>query len=317
MLVPDHKHVYISKQSGTYDLYSMDLDGKNAKLLLRGTGLETSNLSLVPSSDGNRAALVSTRDNVRDSDGFLLTTLTLVDTHTGAVVTVDHGAQIQLLAWNGSRLAYRVAMAGASAANAQRYRLLAYNYDTAAKLQLTTANQFTVSQAARGAIYYAASSSDLKATMGLFRIKPDGSGKQKVFDKELWTALRTGYDTFALQTPDKWYTYTISTGSATESTPPATLANLTYLSNSTDTHSLVLGQQTGHIVLSRYDTATAKQTVLTKQDGIALPLYWAGDNAVVYRVATSAETADYVVSPNGGQAHKLADVWPTYGIGSE
>ncbi|HZM63917.1 MAG TPA: hypothetical protein VFB59_02175, partial [Candidatus Saccharimonadales bacterium] len=72
VLVPSAKDVFVSKESGKYDVYTMDADGKNKKLLLAGTGLESGNIGLAVSPDGERVALVSTRDNVRTADGRLL-----------------------------------------------------------------------------------------------------------------------------------------------------------------------------------------------------------------------------------------------------
>src|SRR6266545_6606636 len=71
VMVLARKAVYMSKQSGRYDVFKSDLDGKNRAFLLVGSGLENSNSSLVMSLDGNRITLISTRENKRDSDGFL------------------------------------------------------------------------------------------------------------------------------------------------------------------------------------------------------------------------------------------------------
>ena len=316
-LVPVQKHVYINKQSGKPDVHAVDIDGKNTKLLLPGTGLETSNISLATSANGEQAALVSTRDNVRDKDGFLMTSLTLIDVGSGSTVHVDHGAQIQLVGWMGKRLIYRIAMPGASAANAQRYRLIAYNYETNAKLQLTSANLFTVSQATRDYVYYAASSNDPKAQPGLFRIKPDGSGKQRVFDKEVWTAVRTAYDIIALQTPDTWYSYTLSVATASEAAAPALLTTQAYVNDSQDERSVLLGKQGDRNALLLYDINRNKTTTLTTQDGLGQPVHWAGDKAIIYRVANGGETADYAISPQGGSPRKIADVTVSYGIAAE
>lgn len=39
-MAPSRKHVFISKRSGTYDVYKVDVDGKNEEKVLSGTGSE-------------------------------------------------------------------------------------------------------------------------------------------------------------------------------------------------------------------------------------------------------------------------------------
>jgi hypothetical protein len=124
-LVLDRKAVFMTKQSGKYDLYKSDIDGKNRELLLPGTGAETSNIGLAVSLDGKRAALVSTRENKRASDGSLLSTLVLIDVDEGDTVSIAEGAQLQLIDWIGSRLIFRQVAASSTAAN--RDVVVAYN----------------------------------------------------------------------------------------------------------------------------------------------------------------------------------------------
>jgi hypothetical protein len=307
-MVPAHKHVYISKQSGKYDVFSIDVDGKNAKVLLPGTGSETSNLSLVADPSGSYAALVSSRDGQRDKDGYLLQTLTLISLEDGSSQSIDRGAQIQPIAWQDGRLIYRIAVAGASAANAQRYRIISYTLDTSTRLQLTSANDFTVSQVAKGYVYYAASSNDPKAIMGLFKIKPDGSGKKRVIDREVWTALRTAYDVFVVQTPNEWLTYHLGSEQSQASTAPASFASKSFVTDAEQKQAISLGERDGSKTIELYDITKDKTAVIHTQGGMAVPMRWLGNRALVYRVSNGSETADYVVSPAGGTARKVTDV---------
>jgi hypothetical protein len=316
LLVPAAKHAFVVKQNGKYDAYATDLDGKNRQLLLAGTGLENSNIGIAANHTGSRVALTSTRDNARDKDGYLLTTLTSIDTKTGTKTMVERGAQVQLLSWMGDRLVYRIAVAGASAANPGRYRIMSYNAVTNAKLQLASANEFTVSSTIRGFVYFAASSTDPKASMGLYRIKPDGTAKKQLFNKEIWTAIRMTYDAYVLQTPEEWYSYDLPSETVTTSTVPTAFADYAYSNNSNESASVFLDKPAGKTALILYDIKSTKKRTLVSQDGIVQPLHWAGDNAVVYRMAIGDETADYAISPDGGSPRKIADVFVTYGASS-
>jgi len=314
ILVPGEKTVFISKQSGKYDVFSSDLDGQNRKLILAGTGSETSNLALVVSPDGKRAAYVASRDNKHDADGYLLQALTIIDLEEGTSSVADHAEQIQLVDWIGDRLIYRATIAGASAANPQRNRLISLNYQTNSKAQLATANQFNAVVSAKGYLYYGVSSTDPDASLGLYRVKPDGSSRKRISEDEIWTGVRTTYNTLSLQTPEGWFTYNMKTEDLNTSNMPSSLGTYAFVDDAKSKYSLWVDIREGKGVLLAYDIdKDAHQTLIT-QEGLGYPIRWAGDKAVIYRVALKGEVADYVISSDGGTARKITDVAPAYGF---
>lgn len=313
VLVPSQKDVFVSKQSGKYDVYTADLDGHNRKLLLAGTGNESSAISLVVSPDGKRAALVSTRDNIRDGDGFLLQALTIIDIEEGTSVTVDHAEQVQLVDWLGNRLIYRSTLAGASAADPQRNRLISYNYDSNARLQLATANQFNAIVSIAGYVYYTVSGTDPHASLGLFKIKTDGSDRKRLSEDEIWTALRTSYDTLSLQTPDGWSVYNLKNGQFSKTAVPASIATYSFADSPKGIYSIWADQRDGSSVLLLHDITKNTDKIITAQNGLTYPFRWINDKAIIYRVANNNEIADYVVSIHGKPAHKVTDASPAYG----
>lgn len=313
-LVPDQKTVYVSKQSGKYDVYMMDLDGKNQKVLLPGTGSESTTISLVTSPDNMQAALVSQRENVRDADGYLLYSLTFINLATGVSTVVDRAQQIVPIDWIGSRLVYRTTIAGASAANAQRNRLVSYNFESNSRIQLATANEFNVALSAKGLVYFAASSTDPRATLGLFRIKPDGSARERLSEQEVWTGLRTTYNTLALQVTDGWFTHTLGTKELVKSAAPSNFESYVFVVHPKGGFDLWTDVRDGKGALMLQNSSDGQNTMLTSLAGLTRPVRWAGEKAVIFRVATSAETADYAVSPDGGMPRKLIDVTPTAGF---
>ena len=313
VLVPSVKAVYISKQSGKYDLYSSDLDGQDKKLILPGTGLESSNIGVVVSPDGKRAALLSSRDNMRDDDGYLLQALTIIDLTDNTHVTVDHAEQLQFVDWIGNRLIYRTTLAGASASNPQRNRLISYNYESNARLQLATANQFNAIVSTHGFVYYTVSSTDPGAALGLFKVKVDGSGRKRLSEKEIWTAVRSGYDALALQTPDGWQQFTFSSEKFDQASQPSSLSTRSYIEESDSNRSIWTDNRDGKGVLLLHDNSKNTDKSLQTQEGLTSPVRWASDKVIIYRVASGSETADYAISPNGGTSRKIADVTATYG----
>src|SRR5690606_17891302 len=78
-MVPAQPVVYVSKQTGKYNVYKTDVDGKNKQLLLAGTGTERQGITVAASTDGTMAAVVSSRGTKRDENRYLLDSLTLID----------------------------------------------------------------------------------------------------------------------------------------------------------------------------------------------------------------------------------------------
>lgn len=312
VLVPATPAIFVSKQSGRYDVVRSDIDGKNRKVILPGTGSENNNITLAVDDQGKRAALVSTRDSVRDSDGYLLSTLTLIDIDSGSTVVLDHAEQIQLIDWSGTRIIYEQAVAGASASNSQRYRLISYDYVANNRVQLATANQFNAVISAQDMIYYGTSSTDPAIKASFMRVRPDGSSRQTILSQETWSAFRTAFNSLALQTPTGWFTYDMSAGQSQKAEAPSVFQSRLY-ADAGSRHAYVDARD-GQSVILAYDATTGKETAVHQQAGLGYPLRWLNATTLTYRVATDQEVADYAVSIEGGQAKKISDVSNSYGF---
>jgi hypothetical protein len=318
-MVPSRKHVYISKKSGKYDVYSVDADGKNAKIIVPGTGLERDDIVLIPHPTEPLAALVSTRENVRDSDGFLLSTLYEVDVDSGQLTKIDQSERIQIAGWTGDqRLAYVKIAAGTSANNPKRQRLMTYNAKTnAAPQELASSNSFNDVMMIGDKIYYAPSSSFLPASQQaqFYRVNADGSGQQVILGKEVWNIFRTDYDTLYLSVQQEWYTHKLDTLTAGKvSGPPAQQQTRLYIDSPDKKHSLWIDSRDGKGVLLSYDVAAKKDTTVISASGIKYPAYWLNNQDVIYRVNDGHQSSDYVVSFDGGQPVKIADVTDSGGV---
>ncbi|HEY5668195.1 MAG TPA: hypothetical protein VIR03_03450, partial [Candidatus Saccharimonadales bacterium] len=180
-------------------------------------------------------------------------------------------------------------------------------------LQLATANQFNAIFSAGGMLYFTVSSTDPHATLGLFKVKPDGSNKQRLTQDEIWTALRTDYNIISLQTPSGWLNYNLQTEKSVVANAPANTVTHLFIENGQATQSAWVDVRDGSGVLLLHDDAKSTDKTLRAQDGITYPVRFATDGAIIYRVANNAEAADYVISTSGGAPHKVTDVTPTYG----
>jgi len=308
-MVIDRKAVFVSRANGKYDLFKSDLDGKNREVLLAATGNENSNISLAVSPDGKKAAFISTRDGKRDSGGFLLSSLLLIDIENGKSTTIAEAAQIQLIDWSGSRVVFQL---GSSDGDSEdRYAIVSYDYHSNTRLQLASANKLQAVLVARGSIFYAPAAGASEDGVGLFKVGIDGKNKEQIIDEEVASVLRSDHKTISVRTTDgSWIRYDLTNGGKTQISAPGSLASRLYIDNENRSKSLWISQG----VLRLFDTATGMDTDIATMSGLTYPVQWVGASVAIFRVSNATETADYAVSLNGGQPHKIADVTPTYGF---
>jgi hypothetical protein len=314
-MVPSRKHAFISKRSGKYDLYSIDVDGKNEKLLLPGSGTERDGIVVAPHPTDDLAAFVSTRDNVRNKDGYLLSTLSVIDTKTGEKKDIGQSEQIQIVDWINDRLVYVQIAAGASANDPKRQRLMTYDIKSEEKKEIASTNYFNDVLSASGAIYYAPNSAYQNGTT-FYRVNADGTNRQALLNKEVFNIIRIQYDTLSLSVGQDWYSYKLGELQAGKiSGAPASLKNRLYRDSPDGSHSLWIDDRDGKSVLLNYNlTGDKKDVTLRTQSGLNNPTYWLNDSYVVYRIHTDQESADYVLNLAGGQPRKIRDVTNTSGV---
>lgn len=311
-LVPAKKEIFVAKQNGVYNLYKIDVDGQNQQLLLAGTGSETGTMSLAVSPAGDQVAFVSTRENKRATNGTLLNVLSLVRVSDGSKLTLDTAAQIQLLDWVGNRLVFRVS--GVSdTADAPLHAVVSYDYKTSSRAQLASANNLVLAMSAQGTVFYATGPSEDAPDPVLYRIRPDGSGKQKLLDKEVWSGVRASFDAVNFQTAEGWYAYSLSEQTIA-ATDVDTFTNHVFIDHQNKPQSLWVDTRDGKNTLLLHDGATGKDQATYVQSGLTQPVRWLNDTTAIVRVVTGTEIADYVVGLKSGTAIKIANVTNTFGF---
>lgn len=314
-MVPARKHVFISQRSGKYDVYKIDVDGKNEKLILPGTGSERSDMVVVPHPSKELAALVSRRDEARNSDGYLLSTLTLIDLEDDSTVEVARSERVQIVGWLDDKLIYVRIAAGASAGNPQRHRLISYDTVSLETTQIASSNFFNDVLTALGKVYYAPSTVYQESgEPGLYQVDADNN-KQHIFHTETWSVFRISYYKFALAVGQDWYEYDL--GSATSDQLPGEPPNLRsriYVDSPDNLSSLWVDQRDGKGVLLTFNLENNEDVEIYQRSGLKSPTRWLNNNSVVFRVETDQETADYAMSLNGGEPRKIRDVTNTSGL---
>lgn len=315
-LVPARSVAFVSKRSGTFDIYKIDADGKNEQLVLKGTGSEQTNVTLAQHPTEDVAVLIASRSGKRDTDNNLLSDVILVNLKDGTTKQISQSTSVRAVDWVGNRFVYVQTKQGAKADDPNRDVLTSYDYISGDIKQLATTNYFNDVVSANGKLYYApASAYQNGVNLGLFVVHADGSGKQPIFSKEVWSINRTSYDHLLLAVQQDWYDYTLGGGQPAKlNGQPSNTTPRQYVDSPDGKKSVWVETRDGKPSIISYDVATRAEKVVFAQAGIKTPLRWLGSQTVVYRLATSSETADYGISINGGEPKKLVNVIDTKGI---
>lgn len=316
-LVPAKKHAYLSKRTGKYDLYSSYIDGKDERIVLSGSGNERDDLSLVAHPSDNLVAYVSTRPGQRNSDGFVLSNLIIVNLGDSETTNVASAEQIRVISWDGDNLVYMQIAAGTSADKADRYRLMSFNQKDGSSKELAKSNFFNDVIAVSNTLYYAPSSALQTEGTNLYRINSDGTKPETIYNKEVWNIIRTSYDQLALSVQQQWYELRTNENNPTKlNNAPANQNSRIYHDSPNGKNSLWIDNRDGKGTLIRYEKDTKTEKTIISRGGVNYPAYWLNDSVIVFRISSSQETADYAVSIDGGEPAKINDVSTTKGITS-
>lgn len=316
-MVPAKKHFFVSKRSGKYDVYKIDVDGSNEQLVLSGTGNEREDMSLVSSPNKDMVAFISTRDGSRNKDGFLLSTLTLIDASSSELKSesISSSEKIQIIGWSGNYLVYVKIIEGASGQTPDRHRLISYNTDNGSTKEIAKSNYFNDIAMVGSNIFYAPSGALDENGQKFYKVDASGDNQKSVFDSEVWNIIRTDYDTLMFSVRDSWYEYDLKSNKVlATSGPPASRASRLYIDNQDAKKSLWIDQRDGKGALLVQDTGSSEDKVIQAKGGLSYPAQWINKSTLVYRVETKNETTDYVVNIDGGEPQLIKDVTNVGGL---
>lgn len=315
-LVLARKHAFISKRSGVFDVYKIDLDGKNEEKVLAGTGRErpeTMALAAHPTKDF--AALVSVRDNNKSKDNKLLSTLTLVDLKDNSSSKVVQSERIQLVGWSGDNLIYVKIVDGEPQESQNRHQLVSYDVENQTEKELASTNYFNDVVAVKDVIYYSPAAYNVKGAVGFYKINASGNDKKTIYDKEIWSIVRSSHDKLSVSIGQEWFDMNLDTDVMTKAaSPPAILKSRIYINSPDNSKSLWIDDRDGKGVLLAYDARAKTEEALLTQAGLKNPVLWQSNEQVIYRINTNQETADYILDIPTGKSLKIRDVTDTAGI---
>lgn len=310
------KHFFVSNRSGTYDVLKANVDGSDIETLVEGTGLEREDIRFSVNPTNTKAALVATRDSVTNAEGYLLSGLYIINLETGTIEKKDESERIDMVGWADGSIVYIKVAAGASGVNPNRHRLMSLNVDTSEVVELAASNYFNDVLVAQNYIFYAPSSAYREnAEAFLFRVKANGSDRQTVIDKEVWTIQQDEYDSILFDVDQVWYKSGISVlyANKQDAAPGKRVSNI-YTVNPEGGTAAWVDTRDGKGVLLLRDTQTSEDTTLIQKVGLRQPLRWVSNTHMIFRVVSDEETADYIVNSNGGEPQKITDVADVAGV---
>ncbi len=316
VLVPDRKHAFVSNRDGNFDLYKIDIDGKNEEKILDGTNNERENeLAILAHPDRDIIAFVSIRSDERTNDGEPLSSLNIINLNNNEIEEAGDSARVQLVDFIDNKLVYIKTQPNTSSENKRLHRLMSYDLDSKTAQELASTNYFNDVLAANGAVYYSPAEYKVNGSVGFYRIYPDGTGRVTILAEEAWNLFRVGYDKINVAISDEWYQYDINTTQLNQlNGSPPTLKSRIYTSSPDGKRAAWTDIRDGKGVLIIYDNETGEDKVVQRQSGLVNPVVWIDNDHIVYRVATGSETADYTVSISGGEPKKIIDVTNTIGL---
>jgi hypothetical protein len=230
-LVPATPNFYIAENDGKYNLEKVDLDGKNRVTVFGGTGsevIESMSVLPQPSSKKQLAAFVSTRSGAKNSDGYSLSDLYIVEANkkTANKVEGTRSEKIQLIGWDGNRIIFVKTVAGPSAAQAGRQRIISYDTESENSTELAKADGFSDFFVRKNLVYF----SNTGPAAKLFSIQTDGNNLKTLLNKEVWSLEELSETSFAANTSDKkWQKINFTTANIEELSNTAVELNLNQL----------------------------------------------------------------------------------------
>lgn len=306
VFVPAGKNYFVSKRTGNLGVYSSDLDGSKVTEVVPPSANETSAADLSVSPSGKFAVLASTREAKKDSGGQIIQRLYVVNLSNNQLTAVDEGLWFDFVDWSGDVLVYTTAK------DTTAQRLASIDVSNGKKADLSTAKTFGAIRVSLSQVVYllsvATDQPNADNNPQLTTIPAKG-GTEKSLGYKVSVLTQTDSDRFAYQTADNaWHAYNANTNQVSNVSAPAS-SNRAFLSSaSPDGQSrLVVDRVDGKTTLLLRSIANGQEKPLSNAAGLRGPIRWVG-KTVVFRVVSVSETADYVVSYDGGEAKKITDI---------
>lgn len=309
-LVAAQKNYFISKRDGKFDIFSSNLDGTDNKKIIEATGKEDEGLLQFTINKNNKQAiLVATREG-RIQNGKVIAGIYSVDLEKATIKKIDEGSDIQLLDWADNSMIYTRTEAALNYNDPGLTRLMNYNSATARLSEIAQTNYFSVAVLAQSKVFYMFTDpyrSIENATLTSYDITST-TKKTYLAGKQISYATRASYNTIEVQ-DNAGANYEIQVANGVVKPVDRRPGNNFDFSLSPNSQLAAWSdRRDGQGALIIRNLKNGEEKVSVRSAGLTNPVRFISDDLVVVRVATSQETADYVVSLSTGKLGKIVDV---------
>lgn len=309
-LVSAQKDYFISKRDGTFDIFSSNLDGSEQTKIIQATGKEDESLLQFTINPNNKqAVLVATRDG-KIQNGRLVAGVYSLNLEQASLKKFDEGSDIQILDWSDTTIVYTKSDANLLYNDPALSRVMSYNLSTQKLTELRQANYFSVSLVAQGKVFYMPNNpygTIDDAVLTSVDVK-GGSKKTYLEGRQIGYATRAGYNTLQVQDTSGANFEIQLSNEAVKAIDTRPSNSYSFSISQNNQQAVWSDRRDGQGALIIRDLKTNQESVVSKTAGLTSPVRYISDDLVVVRVATSQETADYVVSLNSKKITKIVDV---------
>lgn len=309
-LVSAQKNYFLSKREGKFDIFSSNLDGSDQRKIIDATGKEEQSLLQFTVHKSNRQAiLVANRDGMVQN-GRLIAGVYSVDLEKASLKKIDQGSDIQILDWGENIIVYTKTDPTLNYDDPALSRLMSYNITSGKLSELSQTNYFAVSLLAQNKAYFMPSD-PYRSIEGAVLTSVDvisGAKKTYLSGKQINYATRASYNTLELQDSSGAHFELQVANGVTKAIERRPNLNFSFANSPNGQIAAWTDKRDGQGALIIKDLKSNQDKVLVKSPGITNPVRFISDDMVVVRVATSEETADYVVHLSSGKLAKIIDV---------
>ncbi len=313
-LIPKRKHYFISQRNnGDFGVYSIDLDGQNEAQLIDPTGDEEADINISISPDGSTAALISTRAGKRNSEGYLLHNLDVINLESQDIRTIATAENISVVGWWEGRLIFSSVVAGSSIGNSSRMKIRSYDVENDQTKEIAKSNYFQDIILNDGNVYYVPFDFASSSVSGIRSVSVDGSNDRSIINSNsIYTLYRNRFGGIVYEVAEKskWFSFDFSTRMQTTlQGKPANLLEINYSLSPDKKQAVYVEKRDGKGTLIITDIETGEDSVVLAKSGLKDPLQWLRGDLLVYRVDTRDETSDYLYNFNSKESTKIVDVF--------
>ncbi len=309
-LISDQKDYFISKRDGKLDIFTSDLDGQNQKKIIEATGKESESLVQFSINRNNQQAILVANRDGKVVGNRIVAGIYLVDLGKSTLKKIDEGSDVQLLDWADDTMAYTKSDANLKYDDPSMSKLMAYNLPKSRLNEVSSTNYFSLSLVAGSKIFYLPSDG-YRAVEGsvVTSFDVNSSAKRTYLDgKRISYATHAKYDILELQDQDgKNYELNVNSG-AIKNIDRQPADNIYFALRPGGGQVLWTDKRDGQGALITKSVNANDEKTVTKYGGMTYPVRYISDSLAIFRVVTSAETADYIVHLPSAKMTKIVDV---------